>query len=344
MNKKTFVAAISLFLSVALSTAHVSAAEYTVQPGDTLWRIAHKHGISISDLREWNKLTNDIILPNQPLKVSKKSSAPVSVTPVSPPVLSSSYTVKSGDSLYRIANQFQVSISDLKQWNHLLTNTIFVGQQLRISSSHVPTPTVPAPVITPVPSAPATSVLTYRVSVGDTLSKIGSKHNVNVNQLKTWNNLKSDLIYIGQSLQMYVSVGAPSAPTSPPAPKIVTGDAASSPVTVAQSLLGTPYLWGGTTPDGFDCSGFIYYVYKQAGISMGRTSTLGYYNYAVPVTSPELGDIVFFRDTYKPGISHMGIYLGNNQFIHAGSSGGVQITSLDHPYWKPKFDSFKRFN
>ncbi len=74
----------------------------------------------------------------------------------------------------------------------------------------------------------------------------------------------------------------------------------------AKGVLGSPYVWGGTTPAGFDCSGFIYYAFSQSGHNISRTSSEGYYDRSYYVKDPQPGDLVFFRDTYKPGISHMG--------------------------------------
>ncbi len=95
-------------------------------------------------------------------------------------------------------------------------------------------------------------------------------------------------------------------------------------VSKAQQYLGVPYKWGGASPSGFDCSGFVYYVLNSLGIKASRTlKTM--YTQGTEVSKSELqpGDIVFFKNTYKTGISHVGIYVGNGQFIHAPSSGKV---------------------
>ncbi|PSL40678.1 peptidoglycan endopeptidase LytE [Planomicrobium soli] len=112
-------------------------------------------------------------------------------------------------------------------------------------------------------------------------------------------------------------------------------------VSEALALKGTPYVFGGTTTRGFDCSGFIQYAYKQAGKSISRT-TLSIYSETKKVSSPQPGDLVFFANTYRPGISHAGIYIGNNQFIHAGGSKAA-VVSLNDSYWGPKFHSFRSF-
>ncbi|GAE47987.1 C40 family peptidase [Mesobacillus boroniphilus] len=190
----------------------------------------------------------------------------------------------------------------------------------------------------------------YLVKSGDTLSKIAFQHGVTVTSIKQWNNLKSDLIYVGQKLMLHTDND----------PKSVTSPANESPVaakpgsrvnlfgeqtaeTIAKELIGVPYKWAGNTPDGFDCSGFIYYVYNQTGKTINRYSSADYFNRAYYVNDPQPGDLVFFANTYIKGISHMGIYIGNNEFIHASDGGGVIISSLSSPYYQKHFDSFKRF-
>lgn len=108
----------------------------------------------------------------------------------------------------------------------------------------------------------------------------------------------------------------------------------------AQTLLGTPYIWGGTTPNGFDCSGFLMYVYKQNGKKIPRTVS-EIWNFAQAVDQLQAGDLVFF-ETYKKGPSHAGIYIGNQQFIHAGTSTGVTISNLSTNYWQTRYLGAKR--
>lgn len=113
---------------------------------------------------------------------------------------------------------------------------------------------------------------------------------------------------------------------------------AESVIAVAKSLLGTPYKWGGTTPDGFDCSGFLNYVYEQVGYELPRTTNAIWIESGHVVSTPSPGDIVFFTNTYdtERKATHAGIYVGNGEFIHAGSD-GVELASLTVSYWQDHF-------
>ncbi|WP_010650599.1 C40 family peptidase [Oceanobacillus massiliensis] len=108
----------------------------------------------------------------------------------------------------------------------------------------------------------------------------------------------------------------------------------------ARALLGTPYMYGGTSPSGFDCSGFIQYVYSNQKITIPRT-VRDMWNFSRPVDVPSVGDIVFFN-TNNTGPSHAGIYIGNSKFIHSGSSRGVEISEMNNVYWKERYLGAKR--
>ena len=111
----------------------------------------------------------------------------------------------------------------------------------------------------------------------------------------------------------------------------------------AKSFLGTPYVWGGRAPGGFDCSGYIYYMLSQFGISSPRMAD-GQFGIGVPIekNSLQAGDLVFFS-TYEPGPSHVGIYMGDGNFIHASSAAGqVTITPLSKAYYVERYLGARR--
>ena len=112
----------------------------------------------------------------------------------------------------------------------------------------------------------------------------------------------------------------------------------------AQKYLGTPYVSGGASPSGFDCSGFVYYVLKQLGFSPYRTPSDQYkQGSAVTKDNLKVGDIVFFANTYTSGISHVGIYAGNGQFIHSPNSRStVSYSDLTSGYWANHYYGARR--
>jgi cell wall-associated NlpC family hydrolase len=109
----------------------------------------------------------------------------------------------------------------------------------------------------------------------------------------------------------------------------------------ALRFLGTPYVFGGTTASGFDCSGFVQHVFAMLGMSLPRTADAQYYAGSRIKGGMKTGDLVFFQ-TYEPGPSHVGIYLGNGKFVHA-SSHGVMVSNLSDSYWSSRYLGAKRF-
>ncbi|MHC5268520.1 muramidase family protein [Enterococcus sp. LJL98] len=197
-----------------------SAKTYTVKSGDSVWLIANNHGITMDQLRSWNNLKGDLIHPGQKLVVSQsgqttpkpetpKPETPKPETP-KPPTNSSAktYTVKSGDSVWLIANNHGITMDQLRSWNNLKGDLIHPGQKLVVSQSSTGgTNTQPTPPAnnnhqanTPKPSTPSTSQQYYTVKPGDSVWLIANNHGITMDQLRSWNNLKGDLIHPNQKI------------------------------------------------------------------------------------------------------------------------------------------------
>ena len=130
-------------------------------------------------------------------------------------------------------------------------------------------------------------------------------------------------------------------PSAPSVPDVPASELAASIIAMGKKYIGVPYKWAGTTPKGFDCSGFTQYVYKQMGYTLKRTAAQQLTN-GTSVSNLKPGDLVFFQNTYRAGISHVGIYIGNGQFIHASSSKGVTISNLSSSYYTSHYYGARR--
>ena len=150
---------------------------YTVQPGDTLYGIARKFNLTVEELKRINNLTSNILTIGQVLKVAEDMNMPTRT-----------YTVQPGDTLYGIARKFNITVEELKRINNLTSNILTIGQILQIPASSTDT-----------------GILTYTVVPGDTLYGIARKFNTTVDQIKQFNNLTSNILTIGQVLQIPTS-------------------------------------------------------------------------------------------------------------------------------------------
>ena len=149
-------------------------------------------------------------------------------------------------------------------------------------------------------------------------------------------NFKATLIAVLTALAIFLS---PLAASDASAASITSSQLSSE----AQKYIGIKYRSAGTSTSGFDCSGYVQYVYKKLGVSLPRTSKSMYgTGSAVNKSKLQSGDLVFFNTGGK-GVSHVGIYLGNGKFIHSSSSKGVSVASINDPYyWGSRYVGAKR--
>ncbi|MBM7554369.1 LysM peptidoglycan-binding domain-containing protein [Thalassobacillus pellis] len=324
----SFVGALTFGASVA------DAESVTVERGDTLWGFSQQYGVSIYTIKSLNGLSSDIIYPGQVLKVNEEASSNTSSNSSNTSSATSTYTVQSGDTLSEIGAKFGVNYRDIQEWNNISGHLIYVGQVLKLNG--VSEADTSAPAVSD--SNDSASASTYTVQSGDTLSKIGAQYGVNYRDIMRWNNLNSTVIYVGQKLSINGSSSAPTQTSNNGSSE--TSSDLSGIVSTAKSYIGVPYKWGGESPSGFDCSGFLQYIFAKHGVSIPRTvATI--WNAGTSVSQPSVGDIVFY-ETYKAGPSHAGVYIGNGQFIHSGSD-GVTIANMNGNYWTSRYLGAKTY-
>ena len=183
----------------------------------------------------------------------------------------------------------------------------------------------------------------HTVSQGDTLWAISQQYGTTVESIMVANDMNSTVIHPGQTLLVEKGVANSRTTTQSVKPATVSrsGDRIQEIIDYAKSLTGSPYSGGGNTPSGFDCSGYTKYVFANFGVNIPRTAAEQYRaGQAISSSEAKPGDLVVFSSGGY--ISHVGIYLGNSQFISSTSSRGVIATSIYGPYWGEHFYGFSR--
>ena len=186
---------------------------YTVKSGDTLWGIAQRYKLSIDQLKKLNQLTSGNIYVGQKLKVQATTPvankpAPVvkpaqkpAAKPVAPaaPSQTITITIARGDTLAKLASRYHTTVSQLRSWNHLKGDLIFAGERLIVAKPGAQAKPAPAK---PAPKPKAAAIKTHRVASGDSLWKLAQANQTSVAQIKAWNHLTSNVIYVGQNLRV----------------------------------------------------------------------------------------------------------------------------------------------
>jgi len=290
-----------------------------VQPGDSLTSIAAATGVPIDRLVELNDLASpDTIIAGDALRLTDGQPGPPRQQSGEGPHTSAapgsrSYEVEEGDTIYGIARKMGVEPAAIIAANDLASpDHIVVGERLVLPAATTPPPP-PATVVvgeSPAASNPRATPQPTPVTARAPASRVAGPHPV---------------------------IPEPAASRPPPPGNNVASPAGT--VVIALGYRGAPYVYGGATPNGFDCSGFVHFVFTRAGIPMARQIALQYDAGVHPAKNQLLpGDLVFFQDTYTPGLSHNGIYVGNGEFIHAaGEDSGVTVSPLSTPYWDEKW-------
>lgn len=410
------VGAAGLFLATT-ATANADTT-HKVAKNDTVWDLSQKYGVSIQAIETLNNIDQNshLIVTGQTLKVPAKdaqvakNNAPAQVTDKEADTANTSeVTVKAGDTLWTLAQQYNTSVEKLRELNGLAADAYLIhpGNVLKVNGT-VQATQQPAQTEQPVqqqaqPEQPvvqqeatqeqaqepqlvvSANHTTHTVQAGESLYSIAQAYGVTVDSLRAANNLGATLL-VGQTLtindpakdpaqeaaaqqaaaqaqqeaatqqaatqvQQPVQNQAPAQTQAPaqqvqqqaqpaqvqqPQQQVVSTSADGAAIAAyAQSFIGTPYVWGGSTPSGFDCSGLTQYVYAHFGKQIGRNTIAQESAGAhIPVSQAQVGDLLFWG---TPGSTyHVAIYLGGNSFVAAPEPGqSVKIGNM--AYFMPSF-------
>ena len=276
-----------------------STRTYEVQEGDTLAGIAETFGVDVDTMLSSNGIADpDTIKPGKELRIL--------------PVKGVEYAVEADETLADISWKYQVDLGLLLDYNDLNDpDVIRIGAKLVIPGGKLRADAVRAP-------APIVEAPTRTQSAGASPAIVQVP---------------------GASRPAAAAAPKPAPAPAPAAPEMAVGGGGGTIVANAMKYVGYRYVFGGTSPAGFDCSGFVYYIHNHSGAPVGRGMWQQYNGGAhIPMSALQPGDTVFFANTYMPGLSHDGIYIGGGQFVHASDERtGVTVSSLYTGYWQAHY-------
>ncbi len=301
-----------LFFALGAGHEVFAADPYKVKQGDNLARISKKFGVSVEALKETNNLQSDALKPRQLLLIPKSQKTKVVKSKKSTPAVTASYVVKKGDSLYAIARKTGVSISALREMNHIRGSRLRPGQRLILAKAESRAD---------IAEAPADNVEPADLSAlpeGDEMEEEDAGP-VSADELANTDREKEESTEI---------LGKWESP-----------DERQLFARVALGFLGAPYRFGGSSVRGLDCSAFVKKIYGFFNVILPRTAReQARFGKSISRSELEVGDLVFFN-TRRRAFGHVGIYIGNNEFIHAsaGRAKAVKVDTLDKPYYNKRF-------
>ena len=362
MKKKNLLmtALATLSASGALLTTGASALadSYTVVKNDTLWGLSKKYGVSVSDLKKANGVSGHLIYVGQKLQIPTKATktAKTSTSTSTVDTTSTTHRVVKGDTLWSLAKKYGVSVSTLMKANNLSSSTILIGQSLNLragmtaygvngvttgsSSTAASTNTASSTSTTASSQAPkakkSTTTNTSSNSNTSTSANTQSQSTASNSSASTTTNTNTAASNANTTSSTNTAASRSQAVSQAPAASTstatTTASASASAITsYALTFLGVPYVWGGTTPSGFDCSGLVQYVYSHFGINLGRTTyTQQYAGTKISVASAQAGDL-YFWGSYGSAY-HVAIALGGGQYVMAPAPGQNVMTGSVSSY------------
>ena len=295
-----FSGLIVLFVLLLSFSTNALATQYKVKNGDSLYSISKKFGVSINQIKQENNLQQSKVKKNQVLNISTKKSSKHTAKSESKPTY---YTVKKGDTLSKIARETHFPMRKIMALNNVNQKSLRVGQRLVLARK-----------------AKVSEESNY-VTVNEELEEDIDASLTDEETVDTSNINEQD-----ESFRKEELLGKWNSP-----------DEVQLFVKVATGFIGAPYRFGGSSLKGIDCSSFVQKIYKIFDITLPRNareqSKVG-----ISVTREKLteGDLIFFHTNRSLG--HVGIYIGNNEFVHASSRGKViRVDNLDTPYYQKRF-------
>lgn len=304
----------------AVASADTTSYTVTVQPGDTAYALARRAGISLEALLALNSLT-----PNAAGGVDLRAGQTLRIRDLPP------HVVQPGETLYGLARRYGITVDALLAANGLPAGAVLsVGQSRRLFAPM--TAVASAPLIqTPAVSAPAVQVPVVQTPVVSTVPPLLTTQSLPVSSQASTPNAAPLALPAASATVLPHSVLPPSLPND------WRG--------AALALMGTPYVYGGATRAGTDCSGFVLQVFTPLGLELPRRSA-DQAQAGLPVEAAALlpGDLVFFDTEGRGKVTHVGIYLGEDTFVNANSyKGQVAVDKLmSDRYWAARYLGARR--
>ena len=357
--KKLSILVTTLITTIFITGTIYADTKYIIKKGDNPYNIAKKFKINPQDILKANKINPKNMKPGTSITIPSDKDEPFqkntslrkqntktsrnvvksNVKAIQPQEDPSVHIIKKGDTLLYLSKKYSIPVNELRELNNLRSSKLKLGQKLTLRKA---------------------GPKTYTVKKGDNVYKIAKRFDLDIDELKEMNGLETDHLNPGQKILLehetetnepktYNAILSQAFSRSNLEEELMQVSESEEHgmkdrlILFAKKLLDIPYRFGGNTLLGIDCSAYVQKVYSLVGINISR-SARQQFTEGNPVDKEELsiGDLVFFR-TYASFPSHVGIYLGNNLFIHASSrSKKVTIDSLETPYYLKRFIGAKR--
>ena len=318
---------------------------YTVKKGDTLWGIAHKHHLTLTEIRTLNKMKkNDRIHAGTILAVGK------AVRPKP-----KTYRVKKGDTLWLIAKKNNMNTRQLRRLNHMRRkDRIHTGMILALSKDATSRQDRKTNLM--IEKLKKKGAKQSEIDAVLARVKRSKKHHPNITEIlaqvkreKRNKQIKTPLRVTKKGKKHHARTSLAASLLNGHSSRSSRWSGNSKTIRIAKRYLGHRYVWGAVGPRSFDCSGFTQYVMRKSkGVRLPRISRKqAYYGRYVSRSHLRSGDLIFFDTSRRRRgyVNHVGIYIGNNKFIHASSARHrVVITSLNRPFYSARFKWGRRVN